>query len=94
MRGKTRWDPKRRRHIQDMPKQGYLAKALQSVYVTLKDVLSNSQEMTNACKVAKHCYENWRMVILRTVFQEKNFTPLVAVEKHMQLQSEMTCFNS
>ena len=53
MRGKTHWDPKRKRHVQDTPKQGYLAKAVRSFYVNLKDVLSNSQEMKNACKVAK-----------------------------------------
>jgi len=57
MRGKTHWDPKRKRHVQDTPKQSYLAKAVRSFYVNLKDVLSNSQEMKNVCKVAKRCYE-------------------------------------
>ena len=57
MRGKTHWDPKRKRHVQDTPKQSYLAKAVRRFYVNLKDVLSNSQEMKNVCKVAKRCYE-------------------------------------
>ena len=57
MRGKTHWDPKRKRHVEDTPKQGYLAKAVRSFYINLKDVLSNSQEMRSACKVAKRCYE-------------------------------------
>ena len=57
MRGKTHWDPKRKRHVQDTPKQGYLTKAVRSFYVNLKDALSDSQEMKNACKVAKRCYE-------------------------------------
>ena len=56
MRGKTYWDPKRERHVKDAPKQGYLAKAVRSFYVNLKDVLSNSEEMKNACKVGKSCY--------------------------------------
>ena len=57
MRGITHWDPKRKRHIQDTPKQGYLAKVARSFYVNLKDDLSNSQEEKNAFNVAKRCYE-------------------------------------
>ena len=52
--GKNDWDPKGKRN--DTPEQGYLTKAVQSFYVNLKDVLTDSQEMKNARKLAKRCY--------------------------------------
>ena len=54
--GKSDWDPKGKRNVQDTPEQGYLTKAVQSFYVNLKDVLTDSQEMKNARKLAKRCY--------------------------------------
>ena len=56
-RRKNDWDPKEKHHVQDASKQGYLTKAIQSFYVNLKDALSDSKEMKNACKLAKCCYQ-------------------------------------
>ena len=50
MRGKTQLDPKRKDHVHDAPKQGYLTKNVRSFYVNLKDALSDSQEINVAMK--------------------------------------------
>ena len=57
MTGKNYLDPKRKRRVQDTPKQDCLTKAVRSFHVNLKDALSDSQEMKNACNIAKRCHE-------------------------------------
>ena len=57
LKGKTHWDSKRKRHVQDLPKKGYLSKAVRNFYLNLKEAKSNSQDMKNACKFAKNCLE-------------------------------------
>ena len=36
LKGKTHWDSKRKRHVQDLPKQAYLSKAVQNFLFKLK----------------------------------------------------------
>ena len=55
--GENDQDPKSKCNAQDTHQQGYLTKAVQSFYVNLKDALTDSQEMKNACKLAKRYYE-------------------------------------
>ena len=57
LKGKTHYDYKRKRHVSDQPKQGYVTAAVQSFYSDLKNSKSDSQEMKNVCKLAKRCYE-------------------------------------
>ena len=57
LKGKTHYDYKRKRHVPDQPKQGYVTAAVRSFYSNLKNSKSDSQEMKNACKLAKRCYE-------------------------------------
>ena len=54
LKGKTHYDYKRKRHVPDQPKLGYVTAA---VSANLKNSKSDSQEMKNACKVAKRRYE-------------------------------------
>ena len=32
LKGKTHWDSNKKRHVHDLPKQGYLSKAVRNVY--------------------------------------------------------------
>ena len=57
LNGKTHWDAKRKRHVPDQPKHGYLTKAVRSFYSNLRNAESDSQETKKACKLAKRCYE-------------------------------------
>ena len=57
LKGKTHWDAKRKCHVTDQPKQGYLTRAVRSFYSNLSGAKSDSQEIKNACKLAKRCYE-------------------------------------
>ena len=42
LKGKTNWDSERKRDVQDLPKQGYLSKAVLNFYSNLKEVKSDS----------------------------------------------------
>lgn len=57
LKGKTHWDNKRKRHVQDVPKLGYITKAVRTFYSNLKDVKSDSPQIKNACKLAKRCLD-------------------------------------
>ena len=57
LKGKTHWDAKRKLHVPDQPKHGYLTKAVRSFYLKLSNAKSDSQELKKACKLAKRCYE-------------------------------------
>ena len=57
MKGKTHWDVKRKRHVPDTPKQGYLAKAVRSFYFNLKEVKNDDKALNAAIKMAKRCYD-------------------------------------
>ena len=57
LKGKTHWDSKRKCHVQDLPKQGYLSKAVRNFYSDLKEAKFDSQNMKNACKFVKRCLE-------------------------------------
>ena len=57
LKGKMHWDSKRKCHVQDLPKQGYLSKAVRNFYSILKEAKSDSQDMKNACKFAKRSSE-------------------------------------
>ena len=57
LKDKTHYDYKRKRHVPDQPEQGYVTAAVHSFYSNLKNSKSDSQEMKNACKLAKRCYE-------------------------------------
>ena len=56
-KGKTYWDGKRKCHVPDQPKQDYLTRAVRSFYSNLREAKSDSQELKNACKLAKRCYK-------------------------------------
>ena len=45
LKGKTHYDNKRKRHVPDQPKQGYVTAAVRSFYSNLKNLKSDSQEM-------------------------------------------------
>jgi len=57
LKGKNHWDAKRKRHVPDQPKHGYLTKAVRSFYSNLSNAKSDSRETKKACKLAKRCYE-------------------------------------
>ena len=44
LKGKTHWDSKRKRHVPDLPKQGYVTKAVRSFYSNLKNAKSDSKK--------------------------------------------------
>ncbi|CAI9715234.1 Hypothetical predicted protein [Octopus vulgaris] len=56
---KTHWDAKRKRHVPDTPKQGYLAKAARLSHLNLAGVKTSDRLFDYAVKVAKHCYEKY-----------------------------------
>ena len=47
LKGKMHLDSKRKRHVHDSPKQGYLSKAVGNIYSNLKETKSDSQDMKN-----------------------------------------------
>ena len=57
LKRKTHWDAKRKCHVPDQPKQGYLTRAAQRFYSNLSEAKSDIQEIKNAGKLAKWCYE-------------------------------------
>ena len=69
-------DPKRKRRVQDTPKQDYLKKAVRSFSVNLKDALSDSQEMKNAYNIAKRCYEKLESGDLDDCVSKRKFRSL------------------
>ena len=73
---KNSLESKRKHYIQESPKQGYIAKVVRSFYKNPKDVFPDSQEMKNACKVAKCCYEKWESGDLDDDVSEKKFCSL------------------
>jgi len=75
LKGKTHWDAKRKRHVPDQPKHGYLTKAVWSFYSNLSNAKSDSQETKKACKLAKRCYEKLGRGDLRMVHHRKSFDP-------------------
>ena len=52
LKDRTHYDYKRKRHVTDQPKQGYVAAALRGFYSNLKSSKPDSQEMKNACNLA------------------------------------------
>ena len=56
-RAKTHWDAKRKCHVPDQPKQGYLTRAVRSFYSNLSETKPDSPEIKNACILAKRCNE-------------------------------------
>lgn len=58
LKRKTHWDDKRKCDVPDQPKQG-LKRAFRSFYSNLSEAKSDSQEIKNACKLAKRCYKKF-----------------------------------
>ena len=42
LKGKTHWDSKIKCNVPDLPKKGYLSKAVRNFYLNLKEAKSNS----------------------------------------------------
>ena len=57
LKSNTHWDAKRKCHVPGQPKQGYLTRAIRSFCSNLSEAKSGSQEIKNACKLAKRRYE-------------------------------------
>ena len=57
LKDRTHYDYKRKRHVTDQPKQVCVAAAVCGFYSNLKSSKPDSQEMKNACNLAKQYYE-------------------------------------
>ena len=77
------WDFKTNRHVQDLPKQGYLSKAVRNFLSNLKESKSDSQDMKSACKFAKRCLEKLENGDFEDGIAKNGFVLLVVVVKHM-----------
>ena len=87
LKGKTHWDAKRKCHVPDQPKQGYLTRAVRSFYFDL--------EIKYACKLAKRCYEKLEKGDFEEgVALKKSFVLQVVAENLELWKEERLCFNS
>ena len=59
LEGKTRYDYKRKKHVQLKPQQGFLAAAVREFYTDLSKVKHDDPKLVNALKFAKRCYEKY-----------------------------------
>ena len=60
LQGKTRYDKKRKRHVQIKPQQqGFLAAAVREFYPDLSEVKHNDTNLVKALKFAKRCHEKY-----------------------------------
>ena len=59
LEGKTRYDYKRKKHVQLKPQQGFLAAAVREFYTDLSKAKHHDPKLVNALKFAKRCYENY-----------------------------------
>ena len=59
LKGKTRYDAKRKKFVVQTPKQSFLAKAVRTVYSDLADAKHNDSSLEKALKLAKRCHEKY-----------------------------------
>ena len=78
LKGKAHWDSKRKRHIQGLPKLGYLSKVVRNFCSNLKEAKSDSQDMKKTCKFAKQENGDFEDGVAK-----KSFVLLVVVVKHV-----------
>ena len=59
LKGKTRYDYKRKKHVPMKPKQGFIAAAVRQFYTDLSKVKHDNPNLVKALKLAKRCYEKY-----------------------------------
>ena len=55
-RGKTRYNAKRKKHVQVKPSSGFIARAVREFYTDLAEVKNDDPEFFKAVKLASRCF--------------------------------------
>ena len=59
LKGKTRYDHKRKKNVPIKPKQGFIAAGVREFYTDLSKVKHDNPNLVKALKFAKRCYEKY-----------------------------------